>query len=242
MKEEIIWIVELCKNLGTNTYKRILNNKSKLVKALVVVLFLSGMLYVISMVYFDKWGPTSKNDTKFIDIYENIDNNGPAGTFRVNGMYTSKGVVSANKVVEFYIFEIEYYVNKESFKGFVGQRNIWPPYIDVSVCPKKARASGDFESVKTPCINIKLDKLEYDNGFVQYSYRSQNLMNKIEFLTSGHQSMRIDSGIKSFEIENVFEIAPTYVNAELELNKYMLMLTILGLVAVSIQIFEFIKK
>ncbi len=205
------------------------------------ILFLICILTAIySMLILVEW-PMSDYDRKFIGINKDIDHNGPAGSFRITGEYRSKDIISANKEIELYIFEVDYYVNKESFKEFVGERNIWPNYLDVRICPDNARASGDLEWKKSRCINVKLNKTQED-WFVDYNYQSPNQMNKIEFLTSGSQSLSVSSGLKSYVIDNVFYIEPYNTYLQLQLNRRMYALGLLGIIVTLIGLYEFAVK
>lgn len=204
-------------------------------------LFLACIFIVIYsvLILFDWQG--SVYDSKPIEISKNIDNNGSAGSFRINAEYRSKDIISANKEVELYIFELDYYINKEYFKEFVGQRNIWPDNITAQICPDNARASGDLEWKKSPCINVKLNKTQ-DGWFVDYYYQSPNQMKKIEFLTSGSQSLSINSPLKSYVVENAFDVEPYNTYLQLQLNRKMYAFGLLGVIAILIGLYEFAAK
>ena len=191
------------------------------------------------LVLFDLQGPTSKYDNKFIDIYENIEGGG--GVYFIEGMYKSKGAISANEEVEFLIFRVFYSVQKDSFKDIVGEANIWPDNITVGICPDNAVASGDLRGRKSPCINAILNKSNEDISSVYYENITKK-KNNIEFLSSGQKSLIISSLFNNPHKENIFEIEPYSTYLQIQLQKYMYVIALLGFIVILIQLFEFAIK
>lgn len=214
----------------------------------VLIIFIFGALFVIygGLIFLDLQGPTSEYDKKFIDIHKNI--NGGGGTYSITGMYQSKGVISANKEIEFTIFEVEYYLQKESFEGFVGKANIWPDNISVDICPDNSRAYGDSKYPKSPCITVLLEKAKGENSMdITYWNRDANYSiyfykNNIEFLSSGQKALRIQSPLRSIVKENIFEIEPYSTYLQIELQKNMYVLALFGFVIIMFQFYEFAVK
>lgn len=191
------------------------------------------------LILFDLQGPTSKYDIKFIKVYENIEGGG--GTYFIEGMYKSKGTISTNKEVEFFIFEVNYFVQKDSFKDVVGKANIWPDNITVEICPDNAVASGDFRGRKSSCINAILNKSKEDSSTVYYQDRTL-YTNYMEFLSSGKKSLIIYSPFNNPHIDNKFEIEPYSTYLQIQLQKYTYFLALLGFIVILIQLVEFAIK
>lgn len=217
---------------------RISEKVKRIAKSSIFCFCIFVLMYSV-LILFDLQGPTSEYDNKFINIYENIDGGG--GVYLITGMYKSKGVISANKEVEFILFEVYYDVQKESFKDFVGKANIWPDNITVGICPDNARASEDLEWRKSPCINVILNKSSEDYSSVYYGNRTEN-KNNIEFRSSGQKALIIQSPFNNPHKENKFEIEPYSTYLQIQLQKYMYVLALLGFIVILIQLFEFAIK
>ncbi len=214
--------------------------------------------YKIYKIYYDEEGPTSNYDwvyfEKNIDIKkDNSDDS--VGSFHINGVVRSKGIISPAKPAEFMIFEIDFRSVKTEFlsiysslcEGYICRKN-----ATVNVCLQgfNARGYNKSESVQFPyerhepaCIeNIKLYN-QGDDGFAYVTYsnnKSLDLNKGVVFITSGPQSLRIWNFFGyPYDIENVFEVNPYHIYSELQLNKYAYILALIGLIVVMIQIIDF---
>ena len=161
----------------------------------------------------------------------------------VQGLYKSQGAISSNHPTEIYINKLEYYLEKKSFKDYIGKDGIWPNNINVRLCPENAMAPGDEARIKPYCIEVTLNKSEDELKFIRYdySYYGYNPQKVVQFLTSGKQSLIVTSRFGSpIIINNAFEIEPSMVNIELKLNRLVLWLSIITSIGVIVQIMEWV--
>jgi hypothetical protein len=201
---------------------------SSIIISLIIVL-----LIILFLINHDKLGPTSKDDRRYFVKYRDMEGE----HFRIEGFYQSKGIVSANKKIEFYITYIDYRIDKH-IKSIFGVANIAPDNITASLCPEYAREVND--PTKIACIDVTLNKQE-DNEFVTYGGWPLYIEKDLQFMTSGKLKLTSSVQYNQFHDDDVFDVDPTYVNAELQLNKYAFMLALIGLIVTAIEIIRFAK-
>jgi hypothetical protein len=217
----------------------ILNKFLKGIKIGLILLSIFIVIYSV-LIFFDYQGPTSVYDTKRLYIHGNF-NGQPGGFYTINAVYRSKGVISSNKDIEFFIDSVQYDLQKEQFKYLVGTRNIWPDNITVSFCPDDIR--GDSLDSINPCIygkGVVLEKMYEDNESILYFNKGYNrgdyFKYNIEFVSSGQKALVISSMLPQIHEENVFQIEPYSTYLQIQLEKYMY---ILALLAFVVTIYEF---
>lgn len=209
------------------------------------IIFIIGILILVYgiLILFDWMGPTSIYDKKFFGMKEEITiNEKPAGSFNYLGAYQSKGVISVNKEVEFYIYEVQYYLEKEPFKDS-GISPKWPDNITIEFCPDNVRVSGDKDWQKSFCTIVRAEK-SYEDSTSIYYYKNSSIifMKKLEFLSSGLKGMQISVRgipIGSMHMDNEFEIEPYSTDLQIQLQKFGYVLSLLGIIVVVFQIYEF---
>lgn len=202
----------------------------------IIILFIIVSISLSIGYFFD---PTNLYERKWIENTTQIynDDNKFVGSLRVEGLYKSKGAITSNEPVEFYITEVDYYINKIFLKESVGSVH---ETMDARICPENARLS-DNDREKSKCIDIELKKLN-DNEFItyRYFYVGDSPQNVVKFLTSGKHSLVIEISPRYLTIEDVFEVDPHYINVELQLNRYVFWLSIIVLIGIIVQTIEWI--
>lgn len=216
-------------------------NYSKRNKKILLIIIIASLLFLLGN-FID---PTNVYEKKWIENVTDIrgSENEWLGTFMVQGLYKSQGVISSNHPVEIYIYQVKYYIKKESFKYSIGKDGIWPNNINVSLCLENGMVSGDGNFVKPYCIDLTLNKSEDELEFIRYEYPyyGYNPQKVVQFLTSGKQSLIVTSKFRSpIIIENAFEIEPSLTNMELQLNRLVLWLSIITLMGVIVQTIDWI--
>lgn len=213
--------------------------KPKYVIFITILIILIGLSYFSFKLLNNQIGPASVYETEpFTIIHEGIGDNGLAGSYFIDGMYRSTGIISANKKIEFYIFGVSFYFNKEYFRGTLGNAYVWRDNFTAEICPENAKAWDDPLFQKSPCINVMLKKSDDSGGVVEYFNQSKNL-NEIEFYRSGSLNLRVQTQVMTIVKEGLFKIEPTYKNSELELIKYTLFFTVIGIL---ISIISLLRK
>ncbi len=301
--------------------------KDAIITKFALILLCVGIIVgiiIVPLILFDFFGPTSEDERKFIKIYENIE----GGTFDFSGEYKSKAIISANKKVEFYIYSVRYYINKQFYESIAGKaylfswdeipgndsegfvdflkRNYsinwvkgakiekiddgktikvstdnnslllrlndektkaflnigsdgfiefivrsedgklsvyainWPDNIFVKFCPENSR---EVDNNNMACADVMLEKRKADYPMIEYSSnQSYYFIKELRFVTGGIQSLRIQSFFQSENKENVFEIEPYGTYLQIQLQKYMYVLALLGVVIIFFQFYEFAIK
>jgi len=210
-----------------------------------ILLLFAILIFIYSLLIFvDYQGPTSIYDTKLIRISENLIGNfgQTGGRYIIVAEYKSKGVISSNKPIEFFIYSVEYILQKEQFKSLVGTRNIWPDNLTVNLCPDNIIFNGDSLHSINPCTNGVLLEKKYEDNLSIIYYNKFPYMYNIEFVSSGQKALSISSILPEIPKEKVFEIEPYNTYLQIQLQKYMYIIALLGFVVILFQIYEFIIK
>ena len=198
--------------------------------AIILIIVFSGLILAI---YFDYFGPTSNNEIKYYEVSKRLDDN--AGDFFIKGIYESKGIISANKDIKLHLYQINYYIhNKTQFD------RTFPNNITAEICPYPAKKSDDLNA--PACFDVVMNKTS--ESYYDVFYRNEAVVEKdIQFMSSGKLSLFVDlMPFTQINEKDVFDIAPSYVNAQLELNKYMFILTLIGIFIAAIQVINLFRK
>lgn len=208
-------------------YKKIKNNASK---QLYIFIGIFLVIIILLLINHDVIGPTSNDDIRYFLKYR--DENGEH--FRIEGFYQSKGIVSANKKIEFYITYLEYSFDKRTKSA--GQVANSPDSITAEICPEYAHEVNSKTGRAGAYVALK----KWENfDTITYGGKPLYIKKDLQFITSG--KLKLSSSVKynQFHDDDVFDIDPTYVNVELQLNKYAFMLALIGLIVTAIEIIRF---
>ncbi|MFA4955414.1 MAG: hypothetical protein WC556_00390 [Candidatus Methanoperedens sp.] len=224
--------------------KDIKNAITKNKSASILFCFAIGIFIYSLLILFDYEGPTAVYDTKPFRI-NGLFNDQPGGFYTIITEYKSKGVISSNKDIEFFIYGVQIELQKEQFKYIVGERNIWPDNITMEFCPEDIRFNGDSLYSINPCINgIKLVKASENNESILYNNMGYNIgayfKYDIEFVSSGQKALVITSLLPQIHEENVFQIEPYSTYLQIQLQKYTYILALLAFIIILFQIYEFV--
>ena len=202
--------------------------KKSLIIALILIFISAGLA-----IYFDYLGPTSNNEIKYYEVSKRLDDDG--SDFFIYGIYESKGIISANKDMKLHLYQIKYYIHDKSQFD-----RTFPNNITANICPYTAKKSDDLN--EPACFDVVMSK-NSESDYNVY-YRNDAVVEKnIKFMSSGKLSLFVDlMPFTQINENDVFDIAPSYVNAQLELNKYMFILTLIGIFIATIQVINLFRK
>ncbi len=218
---------------------------------LFVIVSIIGVAYSSYMIYYDKWGPTSDYDWTYFNKNKAITSDDKRIiSASITGIVRSKGIISPKNPAELKIFRIEFDVKKEILKDSLCFRSTIcrdNANATVSLEGFNARGYNESESVdytwereEFPEIeNIILKKGYEDEERILYINQSE-ISKKLVFITSGPQTLRLCPEFYcSIVIEDAFEVKPYADYSELQLSKYVFLLTLIGFIVVIFQIIDF---
>lgn len=129
-------------------------NQKEMEKVRKIKLLIISVIFLVLVIGGYFLDPTSVFEKKWIQNFTDMHDSDDkwVGTFMVQGLYKSQGTISSNQPIEIYMNKVEYYINKDYFKDYMGKDGIWPNNTDARLCPENAKVSGDDNWVKLYCL------------------------------------------------------------------------------------------